>query len=544
MVGVYDPGTTNIYFYVDGKEVSTQAAGSTPGSDLDFRIGGAPDYNNRYYQGSVAQVALFNYPLTAAQVTSLYAAGQAPPYIVVNPTNFTGGVGGSATFRAVANGAPTLSYQWSGPGGAIPSATNATLTLTNLNLNGTPPNGGPGDYFCTITNRYGLTNSMSATLAVISSSPFITQDLPPTTYGLVGSPVTFPVQAGGNEPFTNRWYFGATPLHDGDRGGRVSGTTNLTLVIANAQTSDNGAYQLFITNGVAPYYTASGQSQLVIENEPLFNGDGSGWSLNNGASVSANVLTLTDGNNGEFRTAWFNIPVYIRAFRASFTYQSAQGSSGASLADGVTFCIQNSTDGAAALGGGGGSLGYQGITDSAALAIDLYNARGYQFVTGGANPATGTYTVTAPTVDPGSGHPIKVTLVYAGNNLALTMTDTTTQGTISTNLAVGSLSGFVGGDTALIGFTGATGGVNSIQTISGFSFVPTPELSVTRNGTGGVVLSWPTGVGGYVLQKNSGLSNASGWTTIAGPYSIVGASYQVTVAPATGVAFYRLVVTP
>jgi hypothetical protein len=47
-----------------------------------------------------------------------------------------------------------------------------------------------------------------------------------------------------------------------------------------------------------------------------------------------------------------------------------------------------------------------------------------------------------------------------------------------------------------------------------------------------------------VLQKNSSLSNLAGWTAVAGPYNIVGGDYQLTVAPATGVEFYRLVVTP
>jgi hypothetical protein len=544
MVGVYDASTTNVYLYIDGVRVNTQQAGTTPGSALDFWIGGAPDYGTRYFAGSVAQVALFDYALTATQVQNLFVAAETPPYIVTNPTNFTGNAGGSVTFRVAANGAPTLQYQWSGPGGVISGATNPTVTLNNLNLSGTPPNGGPGNYFCTITNLYGVTNSANAALAVISSSPFFLQDLALTNYGIVGSTATLSVVVGGNEPFTNGWYFGATPLHDGDRGGRISGATNLTLAIANAQTSDNGPYQIFVTNGVSPFFAASTQSQLVIENEPRFNGDGSGWVFNNGGIITSDVLTLTDGNNGEFRTVWFNTPVYIRAFKASFTYQAAQGSTGTTLADGVTFCLQNSPAGVNALGGGGGSLAYQGIPNSAAIAIDLFNARGYQYVTGGANPAAGTYVGTAPAVDPGSGHPIKVTLVYTGNTLALTLTDTSTLGTISTNLVIGSLSSVVGGDTALIGFTGATGGDNAIQTISAFSFVPLPALSVARNGSNGVVLSWPAGVGGYVLQKNSALNNAAGWTTIAGPYNIVGVDYQVTVAPATGAAFYRLVVTP
>jgi hypothetical protein len=80
--------------------------------------------------------------------------------------------------------------------------------------------------------------------------------------------------------------------------------------------------------------------------------------------------------------------------------------------------------------------------------------------------------------------------------------------------------------------------VASTQTITAFSFVPVPVLTVARNGAG-VVLTWPTGVGGYVLQHNSGLTSA-GWSTINGPYNIVGSNFQVTITPATGTQFYRL----
>ncbi len=547
IVGVYDAGSSNSYLYVDGVLVSNQKAGKTPGNALDFWIGGAPDYPGaRNFLGSIAQVALFDYPLSGSQVQSLYAAGEVPAYVASSPTNFSGYIGGSATFRVTGGGATPLTYQWSGPGGVIPGATNPIQGVTNLNASGTPANSGPGDYCCTVANAFGSAVSSSATLTVGASSPFFIQDLAVTNYTLVGATASLAVQVGGNLPLTNQWYYGATALHEGDRNGRVSGTTNLTLNIANAQTGDNGAYQVFVTNGVAPFYAQSQVGYLVVENEPLFNGDGSGWTFNSGSggppALSGNVLTLTDGVNGEARSIFFNTPVYIGAFQASFDYTATPSTPGGGLADGATFCIQNSSAGASAVGGGGGSLGYQGILNSAALAIDLYNARGFQFVTGGNNPASGTYVTTAPTVDTGSGNPIAVNLVYNGSTLSLSMTDTKTLGNITTNIEIGSISSLVGTNTALIGFTGATGGVNSIQTISNFSFVPLPALSVSHNG-GNLVLSWPVNVGAFQLQQNSSLSS-SGWTTIAGPYTVSGSSYQVTQPLGAGPQYYRLVVTP
>ena len=71
------------------------------------------------------------------------------------------------------------------------------------------------------------------------------------------------------------------------------------------------------------------------------------FSLNGGAAVTNNVLTLTDnvGNEGRsgFNTSTVN---YAGSFTSSFTYTA----SGNKAADGVAFVLQNSTNGALAWG--------------------------------------------------------------------------------------------------------------------------------------------------------------------------------------------------
>ncbi len=75
-------------------------------------------------------------------------------------------------------------------------------------------------------------------------------------------------------------------------------------------------------------------------------------------------------------------------------------------------------------------------------------------------------------VDLASGDPIQVSLVYDGSNyLVESLKDLTTSSTYSTTYTVGSLATVTGGSMAYVGFTGATGGATSIQTISNFSFV-------------------------------------------------------------------------
>jgi hypothetical protein len=83
--------------------------------------------------------------------------------------------------------------------------------------------------------------------------------------------------------------------------------------------------------------------------------------------------------------------------------------------------------------------------------------------------------------------------------------------------------------------------------VGDFSFIPIPPVvSIARDGSGGVFLTWPA-LSSYALQKNSSVANPAGWTTIAGPHTTVSGQlydqYQVHVTPATGTEFYRLVVT-
>jgi hypothetical protein len=126
-------------------------------------------------------------------------------------------------------------------------------------------------------------------------------------------------------------------------------------------------------------------------------------------------------------------------------------------------------------------------------------------------------------------------MVYQTNAISLSMTDAVTLVTFVTNFTVGPLP--ITGGTAFVGFTGASGDVDSVQTISNFSFVPIPPILAARSGAN-LRLAWPTGIGGYQLQSSTNLAMAN-WLTIPGPYNAVGQQYQFVVTP-TGNAFYRL----
>jgi Bacterial lectin len=207
-----------------------------------------------------------------------------------------------------------------------------------------------------------------------------------------------------------------------------------------------------------------------------------GWQPNaNAAAVTAgvpnvsgpgdatDVLQLTTATNGLATSYWYATPQDITNWVANFTYTDV--STGG--ADGITFTMQN--QGTGALGGGGGALGYVGITNAAGDAFNIYGGNsgsGSQFnptISAGGVPLT----PTKSTVNIASGHPMNVTLSYnqADHAVVETITDSTTsasQTRVFRNVDLPTLVG--GSNTALIGFTGATGGVNANQNVRNFTF--------------------------------------------------------------------------
>jgi hypothetical protein len=251
---------------------------------------------------------------------------------------------------------------------------------------------------------------------------------------------------------------------------------------------------------------------------------------------------LTDGNGSEACSSFFSYPVYVGGFLATFTYQAG----GNRAADGAAFVVQNDSRGSAALGSAGGGLGYAGtnsssglgggITNSAAVEFNLYTTRGvgYAFQTNG---AAGIYSSASP-VDLASGNPIDVTLLYADGVLSMTLTDAVAQAsfTASANLDIPTA---VGTNVAYVGFTAGSGSLTAVQTISNFTFVSLPTLGITPTGPG-VVLAWPSPVGGYRLQESPSVSPTT-WTNVSTPVTTANGTNSVTVPAPGSASFFRLI---
>jgi alpha-tubulin suppressor-like RCC1 family protein len=154
-----------------------------------------------------------------------------PPTILTQPTNQTVFVYSNATFSVTASGSSPLSYQWSFNGTNIDGATNIMLTLTNVQ----PAQA--GNYAGQVTNPFGSTNSVNATLVVVAQPTILVQPVNQTL--MAGNMAFFSVTAVGFSPLNYQWQFNGT---------NFAGNTNSLLTLANANTNNNGSYQVIVTN--------------------------------------------------------------------------------------------------------------------------------------------------------------------------------------------------------------------------------------------------------------------------------------------------------
>jgi chitodextrinase len=171
-------------------------------------------------------------------VTSLSAnltVRDSAPVITTQPADTTGDIGGSASFSVTAiGGGGGFTYQWMFNTAPIENATNATLTLDNLQ----PAHA--GSYAVTITNTLGTTTSATAALAIQGNAPGSIAPLVPTQPIAAGRPVNLTAFAQGNPAPTYQWMFstdgGQTwqPVADSATHAGAQ-TASLTILAATAQ---------------------------------------------------------------------------------------------------------------------------------------------------------------------------------------------------------------------------------------------------------------------------------------------------------------------
>ena len=191
-----------------------------------------------------------------------------------------------------------------------------------------------------------------------------------------------------------------------------------------------------------------------------------------GLGADKQTLTLSDGGADEAASAFNTSPQAVGGFRAAFTYQADRfGGPPPGGADGAAFVLQNDPRGVRALGGQGGGAGYAAgdggiaIAKSIAFRLSLFPSSAAGVSAGDTLP-----------VDLRSGHPVRVTLDYNGAVLTETLKDLTTGDTFEGQEEL-DVARTVGGSTALVGFSGASGAQTARQTVRDFSFTSRPATA-------------------------------------------------------------------
>jgi autotransporter-associated beta strand protein len=341
----------------------------------------------------------------------------------------------------------------------------ATLTSNNPTAMGTSPrvvangtlNVGASQSIASLTGA-GSVIIQSANSFTVGNNENLTSNFTGTIFGS-GSLIK-----SGNGTFT----LAGPDSHSGGttvNGGTLAATN--TLALGTGPTALNGGTLQVAPTNVGLTYSGLG-------------GNGAGWTVNNdgisSTPITNNILTLTDNNTYQARSAFLNTPLPIAAetsgFTASFIYQLG----GAAISDGVAFILQNDPRGTNALGGNGGWLGYAtgsgaaGMIPSVALEMNIYNGHvvGTKLVS---NAVAMSYNPTGA-VNIASGHPIKVTLSYNPTTTTVTETlvDQSDLSTFTTSYSSFNLPAILGSNTAYVGFSGGSGANVANQTISGFTY--------------------------------------------------------------------------
>jgi fibronectin type 3 domain-containing protein len=255
-----------------------------------------------------------------------------------------------------------------------------------------------------------------------------------------------------------------------------------------------------------------------------FSSAGGLLALNGSATINGTVLRLTDGRKIEAGSAFSTSRVDIGNFTTQFSFRLTNAT-----ADGFTFTLQGA--GANALGLAGGGLGYGpaqglsgGIPSSVGVKFDLANNQGEGtdstgLYTNGAAPTNaGSIDLSKTAINFHSGHTFNVVLSYDGTTLKVTITDASTQASV-TELYVVDIPTIVGGPTAFVGFTGGTGALTATQDILNWTYthpmvqapVTPANLSVTATSATEDTVTWTDpgqNASAFLIERKAGASRS------------------------------------
>jgi hypothetical protein len=252
---------TNVTCYVNGLSQGTYSAvGYLANPAYDIIVGAGPNTGQNPFQGGLDEFAMYDYPLTAAQVLTHYQVGTnsfRPTFvgagILLQPASVTNYSGTTATIVAQGYGTLPLSYQWYRGASEISGATNSSYSFVPLY----PADNG-SSFSVIVTNNYGSATSIVATVTVLTNVNIVTPPVPITRNS--NSYAAFRVVANGALPITYQWSVSTngaatyTPL---------TGQTLDTLWLTNVPMSfNNNYYSVTVSN---PFTSSSAAASLNVQ---------------------------------------------------------------------------------------------------------------------------------------------------------------------------------------------------------------------------------------------------------------------------------------
>jgi hypothetical protein len=225
-----------------------------------------------------------------------------PPTIVTQPQAQSVSAGSSVTLTVAATGTGPLTYEWWFNGNRLADATNATLTLNDVQANNA------GIYGVIVRNSAGKQSSDDVTLTVTLPPAIAT---PPTNLTVVaGNPAAFIVTATGSAPLRYQWWFNGYP---------VAGATNATYTISEVQPENEGIYGVVVSNDKGQ--TNSPDVTLTVLEPPVITKDPKSQTVMSGDEVTFSVAAT--GKSLQYQWLYSASPI-AGATNATYVIQNVK----------------------------------------------------------------------------------------------------------------------------------------------------------------------------------------------------------------------------
>ncbi|MGC3956502.1 MAG: immunoglobulin domain-containing protein [Verrucomicrobiota bacterium] len=178
-------------------------------------------------------------------------------FIAQPPKQVTGYTFTTGNITALAASDLPVKYQWYHTNSAILNATNASLTLANMQA------GDAGEYYVIASNTLGTAKSTTANLT-LTPLQITNQPQSQVVYLNQSQSTTLTIGAGGFQ-VTYQWYF---------NGNVLSGATNSSLTLSGLQISNGGNYYAVASSGSGSVTSSVAAVTVYGRNNNLFVYDG------------------------------------------------------------------------------------------------------------------------------------------------------------------------------------------------------------------------------------------------------------------------------